>query len=80
MVGRDLTHRYPVSEPQIGDMLFEVKDWNVYHPLQEAIAKSSIDVNLNIRKGEIVGIAGLNGSRENGACDEYIWQVLWEED
>ena len=35
MVGRDLTHRYPSREPQIGDMLLEVKDWNVYHPLQD---------------------------------------------
>ncbi|MDF2649825.1 MAG: transporter ATP-binding protein, partial [Paenibacillus sp.] len=35
MVGRDLTHRYPIREPQIGETLFEVKDWNVYHPLQD---------------------------------------------
>ena len=61
MVGRDLTHRYPTREPQIGDMLFEVKDWNVYHPLQDN-RKVIDEVNFNIRKGEIVGIAGFMGA------------------
>ena len=61
MVGRDLTQRYPVREPNIGDMIFEVKDWNVYHPTQQE-RKVIDDVNMNIRKGEIVGIAGLMGA------------------
>ena len=33
MVGRDLAHRFPPREPKIGETLFEVKDWTVYHPL-----------------------------------------------
>lgn len=61
MVGRDLTQRYPAREPNIGDTIFEVKDWNVYHPTQQD-RKVIDDVNMYIRKGEIVGIAGLMGA------------------
>ena len=32
MVGRDLTHRFPPREKKIGEVIFEVRDWNVYHP------------------------------------------------
>jgi putative multiple sugar transport system ATP-binding protein len=61
MVGRDLTNRYPAREPQIGETIFEVKNWNVYHPLHND-RKVNDDINFHIRKGEIVGIAGLMGS------------------
>jgi putative multiple sugar transport system ATP-binding protein len=61
MVGRDLTNRYPVRQPKIGEVLFEVRNWNVYHP-QQSERKMIRDVNIHIRKGEIVGIAGLMGA------------------
>ncbi|MBR0358023.1 MAG: GNAT family N-acetyltransferase, partial [Selenomonadaceae bacterium] len=33
MVGRELTNRYPKRENcPIGDVIFEVKDWNAFHP------------------------------------------------
>ncbi|NIK79906.1 putative multiple sugar transport system ATP-binding protein [Paenibacillus castaneae] len=60
MVGRDLTNRYPEREPNIGEVLFEVKNWNVYHPVQER--KVIDDVSFNVKRGEIVGIAGLMGA------------------
>ncbi|MFB9760741.1 multiple monosaccharide ABC transporter ATP-binding protein [Ectobacillus funiculus] len=61
MVGRDLTNRYPKREPKIGEPIFEVKNWNVYHPLHTD-RKVLDTINFHIRKGEIVGIAGLMGA------------------
>ncbi|WP_416358447.1 multiple monosaccharide ABC transporter ATP-binding protein [Aureimonas phyllosphaerae] len=61
MVGRQLDDRYPPRHPKIGEVLFEVKGWNAFHHLntQRQIVK---DVSFNVRKGEIVGIAGLMGA------------------
>ena len=61
MVGRDMAHRYPQRTPVIGDTLFEIKDWRVHHALH-ADREIIKGVSLNVRKGEIVGIAGLMGS------------------
>jgi putative multiple sugar transport system ATP-binding protein len=61
MVGRDLTHRFPPRDSQIGEVIFEVRDWNAYHPLHED-RKVSNNVNISVRKGEVVGISGLMGA------------------
>lgn len=61
MVGRDLTNRYPDREPKIGNKIFEVKNWNVYHPLDRT-RKVNNNLDFHIKSGEIVGIAGLMGA------------------
>lgn len=61
MVGRDIVDRYPKRDIDIGDIVFEVKDWTVCHPLQDdrEIIKN---VSFNLRRGEILGFAGLMGA------------------
>ena len=61
MVGRDLTHRFPPRTANIGETIFEVRDWTVYHPLHSD-RKVVDNVNFHVCKGEVVGIAGLMGS------------------
>ncbi|MEP6723062.1 MAG: multiple monosaccharide ABC transporter ATP-binding protein [Variovorax sp.] len=61
MVGRDMAHRYPQRNPQIGETIFEVRDWRVHHELH-ADREQIKGVNLHVRRGEIVGIAGLMGA------------------
>src|SRR5690606_22155743 len=33
MVGRSLEDRFPPRKPAIGETIFEVKNWSVYHPV-----------------------------------------------
>lgn len=61
MVGRELSDRFPQREHNIGDVMMEVKNWNVYHPLYKD-RKVVDNVNINVRKGEVVGISGLMGA------------------
>lgn len=61
MVGRPLTDRFPKRNSDIGEVTFEVKEWNVYDPLDKN-KKVIKDASINIRKGEVVGIAGLMGA------------------
>ncbi|MBE5903141.1 MAG: sugar ABC transporter ATP-binding protein [Pseudobutyrivibrio sp.] len=62
MVGREMTDRFPKRhDVKIGDVAMEVKNWTVYHP-QFTERKVVDDVSINVRKGEVVGIAGLMGA------------------
>ena len=61
MVGRELADRFPKRQSSIGDVMMEVKDWTVYHPLYTE-RKVVDNVSINVRKGEVVGISGLMGA------------------
>lgn len=61
MVGRDIFDRFPKRKVDIGEIIFEVKNWNVFNP-NNIERKMIDDVSFNIRKGEVVGIAGLMGA------------------
>ena len=56
MVGRELSNLYPPRSNTPGEVVFEVKDFTSINP------KSFRHVNFNVRKGEILGVAGLDSS------------------
>ena len=61
MVGRSLENRFPDRVPQLGDEALRVEDWTVHHPIDQS--RVVVDrANLSVRRGEIVGIAGLMGA------------------
>jgi putative multiple sugar transport system ATP-binding protein len=61
MVGRDLDHRFPPHEPAIGEEILRIEDWTVHSPVQHGRVLVR-GANLTLRRGEIVGLAGLMGA------------------
>lgn len=54
MVGRELNEIYPKVEVPIGEKMLEIKNLSLKNKFSH--------INLNVRKGEILGIAGLVGA------------------
>ncbi|MFI7604491.1 multiple monosaccharide ABC transporter ATP-binding protein [Micromonospora sp. NPDC049366] len=60
MVGRDLATFYPERESTPGEEVLRIEDWTVRHPTQDRLVVDG--ASLNVRAGEVVGIAGLMGA------------------
>jgi putative multiple sugar transport system ATP-binding protein len=61
MVGRSLEHRFPPRTPKIGEEVLRIENWTVHSPTN--IGRVVVDhANLSLRRGEIVGLAGLMGA------------------
>jgi putative multiple sugar transport system ATP-binding protein len=61
MVGRELQNLFPEKDPQIGDVVFEVKNWTVYHPDYHDM-KIVEDASFFLKQGEIISFVGPMGA------------------
>jgi ABC-type sugar transport system ATPase subunit len=53
MVGRELNEQFPKVETKTGDVIFEIRNFS---------GDGFANINLEVREGEIVGVAGLVGA------------------
>ena len=61
MVGRELTELYPQEQHAIGEVILQVENLTAWHPVNRHIRRVD-EVAFQLRRGEILGVAGLVGS------------------
>ena len=61
MVGRDMSEQYPKDPTEKGEVMLEVKNLN-YTPPVGSFRRSLKNISLEVRRGEVLGIAGLAGA------------------
>lgn len=81
MVGRELTALYPHAPHQIGDVILKVENLTAWHPINRHIRRVN-NVSFTLRRGEILGIAGLVGAgrTETVQCLFGVWPGRWQGD
>ena len=61
MVGRDMSEQYPKDPTEKGEVVLEVKNLT-YTPPAGSFRRSLKNISLEVRRGEVLGIAGLAGA------------------
>ena len=61
MVGRSMDDRYPPRDPQIGEVVMQVRDWTVEDPDRDGRLMVK-NAKFDLHRGEVLGIAGLMGA------------------
>ncbi len=79
MVGRELTALYPNEPHNHGDEILRVEHLTAWHPVNRHIKRVN-DVSFSLRRGEILGIAGLVGAGRTEAvqCLFGVWPGRWQ--
>ena len=79
MVGRELTALYPNEPHSHGEEILRVEHLTAWHPVNRHIKRVN-DVSFSLKRGEILGIAGLVGAGRTEAvqCLFGVWPGRWE--
>ncbi|WP_312951489.1 xylose ABC transporter ATP-binding protein [Superficieibacter sp.] len=79
MVGRELTALYPTEPHTTGEEILRVEHLTAWHPVNRDIRRVN-DVSFSLKRGEILGIAGLVGAGRTEAvqCLFGVWRGRWE--
>ncbi|MGP3593770.1 xylose ABC transporter ATP-binding protein [Vagococcus sp. WN89Y] len=79
MVGRELTALYPNEPHATGEEILRVEHLSAWHPVNRHIKRVN-DISFSLKRGEILGIAGLVGAGRTEAvqCLFGVWPGRWE--
>ncbi|WP_392432949.1 xylose ABC transporter ATP-binding protein [Yersinia sp. HM-2024] len=79
MVGRELKELYPYEAHHIGEEILRVKNICAWHPVNRHIRRVD-DVSFSLKRGEILGVAGLVGSgrTETVQCLFGVYPGRWQ--